>query len=338
MKDDALIEQILAEDEQEVVDNEDIAEDKHEEGQALDDATQVGDVVEEVSEPIQEVVIPDNWEPQLKDFVTSIEDVNGKQVIIDKLSNFEKGYQGKFQTLADEKKAFEDERTQFTTDKQVVESYKQLEQGFEQGQLEQINNSFGGTPQYFNYLKEMDMMASKDPATFLLNISNSNNIDLAQLAEMQKNPAMQQNYQTQNRQQSFEQQQSKKIQELEEKFNARVEQEANDKFLAEKLAVLDESGKQKYAHLSNESVLNSMEYLAQQNPNADFDTLYQESLYMVPDIRNGILNQNNQVQTATQQASKALSPKQVKSSVSSSKTKRKMSESEIIDEVLNDFA
>lgn len=338
MKDDVLIEQILAEEEQEVVDNEPIAEDKQEEGQALEGATQVGDVEQEVSEPIQEVVIPDNWEQPLKDFVVGIEDINGKNAIVEKLSNFEKGYNSKFQSLADEKKAFNEERDSFTHDKQTIESYKQLEQGFEQSQLEQINSSFGGTPQYFNYLKEMDMMASKDPATFLINISNSNNIDLMELAEMQKNPIAQQNRQNQLQQETFASRQEQRIQELENMVNSKFEEQSNSRFLAEQMAITDEEGKQKYPHLSNNSVIEAMDYLADKNPDATFDKLYSESLYMIPEIRQEILSQNQAVTQKVQQANKSLAPKQVQSSVSSSAVKKNMSESELIDDILSEFA
>ncbi|QDP49787.1 MAG: hypothetical protein Unbinned6284contig1004_56 [Prokaryotic dsDNA virus sp.] len=344
MRDDALIEQILAEedttvlDETETVDNENIAEVETEEHQetSQEDVAQVGEVTQEVTQEVQPI-IPDNWEQSLKDFVSGIEDRNGQMAIIDKLKNFETGYQKKFQSLSDERKQFEEERNGFTADKTTVESYKQLESSFAPEVHQAITQQFGSTTQYFNHLKEMDMAFSQDPHTFLLNMSNNAGIDLAQLAQMQKDPAIQQNYQVQQAQRQQSQQYDNKFKQLEEQLNSKFEELENNKFMAEMTAMKDEQGQLKYPHLSNDSVIDAMDLLANKYPDANFDTLYNESLYLVPDIRNGILNQNKVVEQQVQQTQQALAPKQVKSKVSSSETKRKMTDDELIDDILSSY-
>lgn len=344
MRDDELIEQILEEedatvlDETETVDNENIAEQEQVGIEASkEDAVDVGETVQEVSQELPRAVIPDNWEQSLKDFVSGINDVNGQVAIIDKLKNFENGYQKKFQTLADERKQFEDERNSFGTDKNVVESYKQLESKFAPEVQNAIAQQFGSTPQYFNYLMDMDVAFSKDPQTFLLNMSNNAGIDLAQLAQMQKDPAIQQSYQMQNAQRQQGLQYENKIKQLEEQLNSKFEKLENDKFLADMMSIKDEQGQQKYPYLSQDGLLEAMDLLATRNPNADFDTLYNESLYLVPEIRDSILNQNKIVEQKIQQSQQALAPKQVKSKVSSSETKRNMTDDELIDDILSGY-
>ena len=44
----------------------------------------------ETQEPepaVEEISIPENWEPDVKDFINSIQDVKGKRAIFDKLKN-----------------------------------------------------------------------------------------------------------------------------------------------------------------------------------------------------------------------------------------------------------
>ena len=337
MRDDEILEQIL-EEELETVDNESIAKNEQEQIEPSEKVTEeVGETVAEDNQEVPIVEVPNNWEQPLKDFVSSIEDVNGKMAVVDKLKNLETGYQKKYQSISDERKQFEEERNSFTTDKQTVESYKQLESSFAPEVSQSIQQQFGGTPQYFNHLMQMDMSFSKDPKTFLLNMSNSAGIDLMQLVEMQKNPAVQQNYQVQQAQRQQSQQYDNKFKQLEDSFNSKLEEIENNKFLAEMTAQKDEQGQLMYPHLSNDSVIEAMDLLANKYPDADFKTLYNESLYIVPEIRNGILNQNKVVEEKIKESQQALAPKQVKSRVSSNQTQKQMTEDDILNDILSDF-
>ena len=79
---------------------------------------------EQTSEPQEEeIVVPDNWEQGLKDFITGIQDQAGKKAVFDKINNYEKGYQKKFQDLADERKAYDAEKQAFDANRTLFNEY-----------------------------------------------------------------------------------------------------------------------------------------------------------------------------------------------------------------------
>lgn len=337
MKDDALIEQILSE-EDNTVDNEDIAENELVEEASNENTEKVGESVDEVGqEQTQELIIPEHWGTSIKDSLAKIEDANIKQSIFNEFKTYEVGMQNKLRELSDERKQFEEQMAGFNEDKNVVNSYKELEKSFAPEIHQAIQNQFGGTTGYYKHLMDMDMAYSKDPVTFLLNLSNSAGIDLAQLSELQKNPAVQQNYQLQQAQSQQNQNYENKIKQLEEMINGKFGEMETSKLLNDRMIAKDESGNLKYPHLSNDDVISAMDLLADRYPEADFDALYNESLYLVPDIRNNILNQNKVIEQKINESKQAIAPKQVKSKITSSETKKSMSDKELIDDILSDF-
>ena len=104
----------------------------------------------ETQEPepaVEEISIPENWEPDVKDFINSIQDVKGKRAIFDKLKNYETGYQKKFQDLATQRHQLDDERN-FTN------SYREFEKNLNPDLRASIYSHYGNVPAYMMALHE----------------------------------------------------------------------------------------------------------------------------------------------------------------------------------------
>lgn len=301
----------------------------------IEEVVETSEVVEDVVTP--EINIPENWEQDLKDFIGSIEDPTGKQAVFNKIKNLDSGYQKKFKDFSEKEKAFQSDYESFQEKQNAYKSYEDLHSSINEQEMSAINQQFGSSQQYFNHLMELDRSYSQNPVGTVLQLMNQGGIDINTLQQYQNNPAMQQSFQMQSAQQSSEQKLRQELDDLKATINDKFQANEEQKFIADHLAIKDESGNQKYPHMNNESVINAMGYISQQNPEMDFDSIYNESLYMVPDIRNNILSQNKAAEIKIAEAQKTQPPKQIKSKVSSSQTKRQLSENEMIDEILNDF-
>lgn len=77
---------------------------------------------QEESSTQEEIHIPDNWETDVKDFINGIQDQAGKKAIFDKLLNFDNGYQKKFRELAEQRKAFDEDRAFWI----IIETLKRI--------------------------------------------------------------------------------------------------------------------------------------------------------------------------------------------------------------------
>ena len=213
-----------------------------------------------------EIQVPENWEPEVREFINSIQDQAGKKAVFEKISNYDKGYQKKYQDLAGQRKEFE-------ANKSFLENYQNFEKSIEA--RDEILAQYGSVPAYMQALHRMDMLASKDPKSFLINFCNNLGVTAETLQEYLNSPESKNHREAR----SQEDLKSQIMQEFEEK-----QREAE--FVKEVIAfrdAKDEGGNLLHPHL--EELANVMEALKSVNGNSSLEELYQMALYTRPDLR-----------------------------------------------------
>ena len=237
---------------------------------------------EQTSEPQEEeIVVPDNWEQGLKDFITGIQDQAGKKAVFDKINNYEKGYQKKFQDLADERRAYDAEKQAFDANKSLFDTYSGFDKSIDQSMRAEILARYGNVPNYMSALHQMDIMASRQPAEFIKNFCINNGITIENLQEYLSGQQYQQAYQDARQVRSQEELKSQIMKELEEKQKQqRYEQEVMSFANAK-----NENGEPLHPLLDDQSFVNDMEALQKAYPNKTLEELYQMASYLRPDLR-----------------------------------------------------
>lgn len=214
--------------------------------------------IEETTTPAEEVVtqpeelnIPENWEAPIKDFFGSDvfkDNFEGKKAFFDKFKSMDDGYQGKFQSLADERKAFETDQQSFEDNRGLVSNYKALEEQARATNEDLFNREtsrLGGTNQYMMSLHQVNSMMEKDPLGTIQNICQAYNITPEQLANGQQDPQYQARQAQASTQKSMEQMREEVLTQVrEETAQTQAQQQANALFTA-----TDDSGNLKYPHL-----------------------------------------------------------------------------------------
>ena len=237
---------------------------------------------EQTTEPQQEeIAIPDNWEQGLKDFITGIQDQAGKKAVFDKINNYEKGYQKKFQDLADERKAYDAEKQAFDANKMLFDTYSGFDKSIDQSMRAEILARYGNVPNYMSALHQMDIMASRQPAEFIKNFCINNGITIENLQEYLSGQQYQQAYQDNHIARSQEELKTQIMKELEEKqAQQRYEQEVLSFQNAK-----NENGELLHPLLADQSFVADMEALQKAYPNKTLEELYQMASYLRPDLR-----------------------------------------------------
>lgn len=237
---------------------------------------------EQTTEPQQEeIVVPDNWEQGLKDFITGIQDQAGKKAVFDKINNYEKGYQKKFQDLADERKAYDAEKQAFDANKMLFDTYSGFDKSIDQKMRAEILARYGNVPNYMSALHQMDIMASRQPAEFIKNFCINNGITPENLQQYLSGQEYQNAYQDARQVRSQEELKSQIMKELEEK-------QAQQRYEQEVLAFAqakNENGEDLHPLLADQSFVADMEALQKAYPNKTLEELYQMASYLRPDLR-----------------------------------------------------
>ena len=237
---------------------------------------------EQASEPqVEEIQVPDNWEQGLKDFITGIQDQAGKKAVFDKINNYEKGYQKKFQDLADERKAYDAEKQAFDANKMLFDTYNGFDKSIDQQMRAEILARYGNVPNYMSALHQMDIMASRQPAEFIKNFCINNGITMENLQEYLSGQSYQNAYQDARQARSQEELKTQIMKELEEK-------QAQQRYEQEVLAfenAKNENGELLHPLLADQSFVADMEALQKAYPNKTLEELYQMASYLRPDLR-----------------------------------------------------
>lgn len=262
----------------------------------------------ETQEPepvVEEISIPENWEPDVKDFINSIQDVKGKRAIFDKLKNYETGYQKKFQDLATQRHQLDDERN-FTN------SYREFEKNLNPDLRASIYSHYGSVPAYMRALHEADIAATKDPVKFLLNYCNNNGITREKL-DSYLSGAQNEELKAQKSQEELRMQIIKEIEEKQHK------QKLEDDMRAFANAKND-AGESLHPLLTSDGFIDQMDKLYSVYPNKSLQELYDMVVWSNPEYREQAVAQEAQKIAQAKDVEKAKSAIGVKPAIPTNKT------------------
>ena len=262
----------------------------------------------ETQEPepvVEEISIPENWEPDVKDFINSIQDIKGKRAIFDKLKNYETGYQKKFQDLATQRHQLDDERN-FTN------SYREFEKNLNPDLRASIYSHYGNIPAYMRALHEADIAATKDPVKFLLNYCNNNGITREKL-DSYLSGAQNEELKAQKSQEALRMQIIKEIEEKQQK------QKLEDDMRAFANAKND-AGESLHPLLTSDGFIDQMDKLYSVYPNKSLQELYDMVVWSNPEYREQAVAQEAQKIAQAKDVEKAKSAIGVKPAIPTNKT------------------
>ena len=255
---------------------------------------------------IDEIQIPENWEPEVKDFINSIQDVNGKKAVFDKLSNFDKGYQKKFQDLATQRHQLDDERV-------FLDNYKSFEKNLDPDLRANILSHYGNVPAYMRSLHEADILATKDPVKFLLNYCNNNRISMDKINEYLSGK------------QNQELQQAKSQEALRAEIVKEIEEKQKQQRLAEDLSsfvkATNENGDLLHPLITTDGFIDDMDRLYSVYPNKSLQELYDMVVWSNPQYREQAVSAEAKKIAEAKDVEKAKSAIGVKTSIPSSGAK-----------------
>ena len=279
----------------------------------------------ETQEPesaVEEISIPESWEPDVKDFINGIQDAKGKKAIFDKLKNYETGYQKKFQDLATQ-------RHQLDYERNFVNTYREFEKNLNPDLRASILSHYGNVPAYMRALHEADIAATKDPVKFLLNYCNSNGITKDKL----------ESYLT------GEQSQELKAQQSQEAFRAQIMKEIEEKQKEQKLVddmrafanATNEQGEPIHPLLNTEGFIDQMDKLYSIYPEKGLQELYDMVVWSNPEYREKAVAEQAQKIAQAKEVDKAKSAIGVKPAVPSSKSTQIKDWRSVLDDELGSF-
>lgn len=217
-----------------------------------------------------EIKIPDSWETDIKDFLGSIQDLNGKKAIFNKIKNLDTGYQKKYSEVAEMRKTLEADRKSFDSDRQFLANYRDLEKAFGDN-LSKIYAQYGSVPAYINNLYQMDLMASQDPYKFIVDFCDKVGVDsVEKLASLL------------NGNQGQQIRQVRDIQNLENKMNQQFEQRLNEERERAKVEAMVESFAKDHEHF--EKLRPMMAKLSNAMPDKGLQELYDMAISLDPEL------------------------------------------------------
>lgn len=260
-----------------------------------------------------DIVIPDNWESDIKDFLNSVQDIAGKKAIFNKIKSLDTGYQKKFADLATQRKTFENDRKAFESDRGLVQGYRDLEKAFGDN-LSKIYEMFGSVPAYIHSLYQNDLLASQDPAKFIVSFCEKAGIDsVDKLRELLEGDAGQKVRNEMN------------MQNLENKFNKQLEERIANERERVRLEAQVEAFKNSPGHEHFDRVRNTMAGLAERMPEKSLQELYDMAVYADAELRTQMFAKAESERKASEQAEVEKAKKAVgitnKSSVKSTENK-----------------
>lgn len=259
----------------------------------------------------EEIQIPDNWEQGLKDFITGIQDQAGKKAVFDKINNYEKGYQKKFQDLADERKAYDAEKQAFDANKMLFDSYSGFDKSIDPSMRSMILAQYGDVPRYMQALHQMDIMASREPVEFVKNFCINNGITLDSLQQYLSGQAYHDAYQENRQARSQEDLKAQIMKEIEQKQQEQRYVQEVTQFAQAKT----ETGEYAHPLLSDQSFVSDMENLQKAFPNKSLEELYQMASNLRPELRQKAIEEEVKKLAEAKEVEKAKSAVGVKTRV-----------------------
>lgn len=223
---------------------------------------------------VADIVIPENWEQDIKDSITAITDKNLQAAWFKKMKACDDGYQKKFQQVAEDRKKLDSDIKSFEDDRRLLGQYAAMEKQFRDSDMgAAIYAKFGSAANYFNWLHQQNVRASNNPAEFIIELCQAAGIDSAdKLQAMLSSPdAARQRAATEQR--NFDSNVQERIREAiaAERERAKIEAE---------VAAFQNDGKHPYF----EQLRGEMAKLARNNPDLSLDELYQFAAMRNPQI------------------------------------------------------
>ena len=279
----------------------------------------------------EEIVVPDNWEQPLKDFISGIQDQAGKKAVFDKLNNYEKGYQKKFQDLADERKAYDAEKQAFDANRTLFNEYSGFDKSIDPSMRTQILAQYGNVPHYMEALHQMDIMASRQPEEFIKNFCVNNGITLESLQQYLSGQEYQRDYQDNRIARSQDELKAQIMKELEQKQQEQRYVEEVTRFAQAK----NENGEDLHPLLADQSFVADMEALQKAYPDRSLEQLYQMAYNLRPELRQKAIDEEAKKVAEAKEVEKAKSAVGVKTRVPTHGAKPDKSWQQVLSEQLS---
>lgn len=286
------------------------------------------------TEQVEEIVVPDNWEQGLKDFITGIQDQAGKRAVFDKINNYEKGYQKKFQDLADERKAYDAEKQAFDANRTLFNEYSGFDKSIDPSMRTQILAQYGNVPHYMEALHQMDIMASRQPEEFIKNFCVNNGITLESLQQYLSGQEYQRDYQDNRIARSQEDLKAQIMKEIEQKQQEQRYVDEVTRFAQAK----DSDGNDLHPMLADKSFVADMEALQRAYPDRTLEQLYQMAYNLRPELRQKAIDEEAKKVAEAKDVEKAKSAIGVKARVPSSGSSPAKNWRQVASELIDDEA
>ena len=283
------------------------------------------------AEQVEEIVVPDNWEQGLKDFISGIQDQAGKKAVFDKINNYEKGYQKKFQDLADERKAYDAEKQAFDASRTLFNEYSSFDKSIDPSMRSSILAQYGNVPHYMEALHQMDIMASRQPVEFIKNFCVNNGITLESLQQYLSGQEYQRDYQDNRIARSQDELKAQIMKELEQKQQEQRYVEEVTRFAQAK----NENGEDLHPLLADQSFVADMEALQKAYPDRSLEQLYQMAYNLRPELRQKAIDEEAKKVVEAKEVEKAKSAVGVKTSVPTHGAKPDKSWQQVLSEQLS---
>ena len=292
-------------------------------------------VAENETQQDEQIAIPDNWDQELKDFIGGINDNAGKRAIVDKVTNLERGYHDKYQTLAKERQAYEADKKAFDENRALFDSYSSVEKGLDPELKPQIMAQYGSVANYMNALHQMDIVASRDPVRFLQNYCANNGISAENLAQILSGDGYRQAQDSVYQQQRTNDQEALKAQIMKE-IEAKQQEQVYKQQVLDFYNAKNESGESLHPLLNDESFVKDMESLQQAFPNKTLDELYQMASNLRPELRQQAIDDEAKKLVDAKEVEKAKSAVGVKPKVPTHGAKPDKNWQQVLSEALGD--
>jgi len=283
------------------------------------------------AEQVEEIQVPDNWEQGLKDFISGIQDQAGKKAVFDKINNYEKGYQKKFQDLADERKAYDAEKQAFDANRSLFNEYSGFDKSIDPSMRSQILAQYGNVPHYMEALHQMDIMASRQPVEFIKNFCVNNGITLDALQQYLSGQSYQNAYQENRIARSQDELKAQIMKELEQKQQEQRYVEEVQRFAQAK----NENGEDLHPLLADQSFVADMEALQKAYPDRSLEQLYQMACNLRPELRQKAIDEEAKKLAEAKEVEKAKSAVGVKTRVPTHGAKPDKSWQQVLSEQLS---
>lgn len=240
-------------------------------------APEVGNETQTSETNVQELSIPDNWDPGIKEYLGTLTDIKAKKAYYDRVKDLETRHNTRTEEFANmskaEKAQIEKEKQEWQRTRAVETHWDKWSKSLSPAKIQTIRESYGSEAAYISRLHELNEMAEENPEEFAIRIVQG----IGGIEKIQE--LMNGNVGTKVGSEFKIQDVEKRIMEqIEAKENQKRAQDEYNSFINAK----DESGNSKYPHF--EKVRGTMSQLLQVYQDKQLPELYDMAVRLSPDI------------------------------------------------------